>query len=84
MGPIPEIKIEINAGAMPTGARGFASGVLAKNDAVAAGKTSFAVIMQQQAFKNPEYAWVSPVDVFVTRMPRAVEAGIALIEMVHA
>lgn len=59
------------------GQRGFASARAAKEDAARCqGVTSFGVLQS-----GPEFAWVSPLELVLARLPAAMMRGISLVEM---
>lgn len=67
----------------PVGARGFKTSTEAKEAAVKAGTTSFVVLQNApRPFMLPEFAWVAPVEFFISRAAQAMAAGIAVVEMV--
>lgn len=63
----------------PQGTRGFPTAALAKAAAENAVKSDFVVIAQPG---GREFAWISPVSVYMQRRLGAVPAGIALVEVV--
>lgn len=70
----------------PAGQRGFPTVAEAKSAAINAKVASFVVISQQHrmGFNQAgtiEFAWVGPVDFFMSRSLAAIAAGIAIVEM---
>lgn len=67
----------------PSGERGFGDVASAKAAATARGVTTYAIIQNApRPFMPPEFAWIAPIDLFIERMPRAMVAGISVVEMV--
>ena len=62
----------------PAGQRGFTTAEQAKDAAKAAKAESFAIIQHP---RQPEFAWVGPVEFFMTRSFAAINAGIRIVEM---
>lgn len=67
----------------PTGERGFGDIASAKAAAKAKDATTYAIIRNSsRPFMPPEFAWISPAEVFIERAPQAMMAGITLVELV--
>jgi hypothetical protein len=62
----------------PAGQRHFRTAALAKAAAIDAKAVSWAVIKHP---RQPEFAWVAPVEFFMTRSFAAINAGIQVVEM---
>lgn len=63
----------------PVGQRGFATAEQAKNAAKGRdGVTSFVVLHDP---RRQEFAWVAPVEFFMTRSFACINAGIQVVEM---
>lgn len=60
------------------GQRGYTSAAAAKAAAQVQSPADFAVLQAGQ-----EFAWVSPLDLVLARMPQAMMRGIRLVEMVQ-
>jgi hypothetical protein len=69
----------------PAGARGFGTAAAAKEAAQKHdGVTSFAILQNNpRPFMQPEFAWVAPLEFYMTRAMPAAMAGISVVEMVQ-
>lgn len=67
----------------PTGERGFRSAEVAEEMARKRGIKSFAVIRNSsRPFMPPEFAWLSPVEFYMSRAVPATLAGIMIVKTV--
>lgn len=68
----------------PTGERGF--GDVASAQAAVKAKpeiTTYAIIRNSpRPFAPPEFGWIAPAEAFIERAPRAIMAGISIVELV--